>query len=105
MNETEKIKFIGYDLEGNKTEKTISCISERTNILIDEPYDPQYELEECDYCFFKTKVKMDNTYPIIKVVIKKAIDDYEEEETIILNGVAYVMNQSGTTIDVIKSPK
>jgi len=105
MNETEKIKFIGYDLEGNKTERTVSCVSERTNIIIEEPYDPINKLEDYDYCFFRTKVKIGNKYPIVKVILKKIIDNYEEEEVIILNGVAYVMNQNGTTIDTIKSSR
>lgn len=103
MNETEKIKFIGYDIEGNKIDRTISGVRDRYTLGVERKYSPRMALPDCNFTCFREPPKMDKEYSVVKVIIKKIFGDFEEEETILLNGIAYVMNQNGTTVDAIKS--
>ena len=103
MNETEKIKFIGYDLNGNKVDRTITGVVERATMQIERQFSPIEDIE--GYVFLKEKPNFDKMYKIAKIEIKKVIGEYDEDEIVYLNGTAYVMNEAGTTVDTIRSEK
>jgi len=93
------IKFIGYDIAtGKKSTRVISNVVDRT-ITEEEICVTTDVLNQIDKFYLRSDTQVGNKIVLTKV---KMICDDSTELDIYFQGVAYVTNDLGTTIDTIK---
>ena len=103
MGETEKIKFKGFSAyTGNKIERTISGVFDRVSEEMEIKLS-MFDQLRYDMIVLSEKPEDGRAYKFVKLKVKQIVQDKIIEEHILLNGIAYVMNSDGTTVDTIKS--
>lgn len=104
MSETEKIRFIGYNLNGEKWDLTITGVYERATAEVDLKLSTVDKLRY-DHIFLAKVHDPMKTINAKKVRLSLSTEGIFHEMTILLQGIAYVMNQNGDTVDVIKTKR
>lgn len=104
MAETEKIRFMGFNLDHEKWDTTISGIYERSST------DIKVRLSTMDKLRYDHIVVSKQYNPFDEINMKKiklslVTEGVFHDMLILLQGIAYVMNSDGDTVDTIKSKK
>lgn len=103
-SEMEKVRFIGYNLNGEKWDITITGVYERATADVDVKLSTIDKLRY-DYIFLSRVYDPMRTINAKKVKLSLVTEGVFHEITVLLQGIAYVMNTNGDTVDVIKTKK
>ena len=101
MAETEKIRFIGYNMDGEKVDVTISGIYERAIMEMETSLSTMDTLRY-NHVFLKSDVNPFDKQKFKKIKLSLVTEGIFHDMQILMQGRAYVMNNDGTTIDTIK---
>lgn len=101
MAETEKIRFMGYNTDGEKLDVTISGVYEREIMEIESSLSTM-DVLRYDYVFLKSDSNPFDKQKFKKIKLSLVTEGIFHDMQILMQGRAYVMNNEGTTIDTIK---
>ena len=101
MAETEKIRFMGYNTDGEKVDVTISGVYERA-IMEMETSLSTMDLLRYNHVFLKSDMNPFDKQKFKKIKLSLVTEGIFHDMQILMQGRAYVMNNEGTTIDTIK---
>lgn len=103
MAETEKIRFMGYNKNGEKYDTTISGIYERSITEVETTLSTMDTLRY-NHIFMKDNNSNDpmGKQKFKKIKLSLVTEGIFHDMQILMQGRAYVMNNEGTTIDTIK---
>lgn len=104
MNELEKVRFIGFNMDGQKWDITFTGIYERATADLEVRLSTIDRLRY-DYVFLSKVYDPMKEIKAKKVRLSLMTDGIFHETTILLQGIAYVMNKNGDTIDVIRTQR
>ena len=101
MAETEKIRFMGYNRDGEKVDVTISGVYEREITEIESNLSTMDTLRY-NHVFLKSNSNPSEKHKFKKIKLSLITEGIFHDMQILMQGRAYVMNNEGTTIDTIK---
>lgn len=101
MAETEKIRFMGYNRDGEKVDVTISGVYERKIMEIESSLSTMDTLRY-NHIFLKSDSNPVDKQKFKKIKLSLLTEGTFHDMLILMQGRAYVMNNEGTTIDTIK---
>ena len=101
MAETEKIRFMGYNRDGEKVDVTISGVYEREIMEIEASLSTM-DILRYNHIFLKNGVNPFEKHKFKKIKLSLVTEGIFHDMIILMQGRAYVMNNEGTTIDTIK---
>jgi len=104
MAETEKIRFMGYNLDHEKWDTTISGVYDRSVTDVEVTLSTMDKLRY-DHVFLADKYNEFVPIHMKRIELSLVTEGIFHSMSILLQGVAYVMNQHGDTVDTIKSKK
>lgn len=102
MDNTKEIKFIGYNMNGERFERTISGIYDREVTDLDTKLTKMDMLRYNFICL--QEPPSDKVYRVKKITLSLMTDGVFHNMVILLDGTAYVMSPStGDTTDTIST--
>jgi hypothetical protein len=104
MAETEKIRFLGYNLDHEKVDVTISGIYERVSTDIEITLSTT-DILRYNHVFVDKKYNLHEPIQVKKIRLSLITEGIFHDMTIIMQGTAYVMNANGDTVDTLRSKR
>lgn len=102
MQNTKEIKFIGYNVKGQRFERTISGVYSREVIDIETKLSTM-DMLRYDFVCLQSPLQ-DKVYNLKKITLQISTEGLLHDMIVLLEGTAYVMNPStGNTTDTISS--
>ena len=104
MAETEKIRFLGYNLDHEKVDVTISGIYERASSDTEVTLSTMDKLRY-NHIFLSEKYSEYSAIPAKRIKLSLITEGIFHDMLILMQGTAYVMNSNGDTVDTLRSKK